>query len=172
MSERSVAQLAGERHYFTGHPCSRGHVAKRRTVNGSCTECERENDCKRVRPNGYGKKKYWANQERHKQYKKDSYARHREKRIEETLQWQKENPGKVNAKNAKRRAALVKATPPWLTPEHYLEMRTIYVEAAAKGMEVDHEVPIRGKNVCGLHVPWNLQLLSSSENCSKGNRHG
>jgi len=92
--------------------------------------------------------------------------------------WQKANPEKQNAINAKRRAAKLKRTPPWLTPEHLEQIKAFY--ALAKSLEkstgvvhhVDHIVPLQGDNVSGLHVPWNLQVITASENCSKNNKFG
>jgi 5-methylcytosine-specific restriction endonuclease McrA len=86
------------------------------------------------------------------------------------------NPGKVNALNMKRYAQKLQATPPWLTKKHLSEIQKWYKLAkdlqhlSEEPLEVDHIVPLQGKNVCGLHVPWNLQILPKSENISKGNK--
>ncbi len=58
-----------------------------------------------------------------------------------------------------------------LTAGHQAEIDGMYMFCQIfKGFEVDHKIPLNGKNVSGLHVPENLQVLSRRENRSKGNR--
>jgi hypothetical protein len=91
-------------------------------------------------------------------------------------QWKKEHPAVRLAWSAKRRADRIQRTPPWLTTIHKKEIGMLYWEAAelsklvGEFYHVDHIEPLRGADVCGLHVPWNLQILTAKQNLSKGNR--
>lgn len=84
--------------------------------------------------------------------------------------WREKNRGRHNAKQGKRVASKLFATPAWLTTAQLADIERWYSKAVAAGMTVDHIVPLQGKNVCGLHVSWNMQLLTHSENAAKGNR--
>lgn len=85
--------------------------------------------------------------------------------------WSRKNAGRCSAKCARRRAMKLQRTPKWLSKEQLDQIRIIYDNKPA-GYHVDHIVPLKGENVSGLHVPWNLQYLTTSENCRKKNKHG
>ena len=81
------------------------------------------------------------------------------------------NPIKTRVQKSNRRARKLNATPKWLTPAHYAEIEGFYLFCKLfPGHHVDHIAPLKGKNVCGLHHPLNLQILTAEENMKKGNR--
>ena len=99
-------------------------------------------------------------------YSKAWYEQNKERWVEPRKKWAKNNPDYLRrrgrAEQAKRRAAM----PKWADRQ---AIQAIY-DNCPPGYEVDHIIPINGRNVCGLHVPWNLQYLTPTENKAKGNR--
>lgn len=84
------------------------------------------------------------------------------------------NPAQAYTSESTRRAKKLSATPSWA---NLAAIKDFYITAAALGMHtgdhyhVDHIIPLQGRLVCGLHVENNLQILTASENSSKGNRY-
>lgn len=89
----------------------------------------------------------------------------------------KKYPHIANARTALRRARLLRATPKWLTEKDKQDIAAIYqfskIMELATGEKhhVDHVIPLRGKNVCGLHVPSNLIPITAKSNMKKSNIH-
>ena len=81
-------------------------------------------------------------------------------------QYQLNNLHLNRAAYTRRKAAKLKATPKFANLN---KIKEIY-KNCPKGYHVDHIIPLRGKTVCGLHVEWNLQYLTPSENTSKSNK--
>ena len=109
---------------------------------------------------------------------KATYRKNNKTKIaKNNAQYRKQKPEKNTFYGATYRAKKTQATPCWLTPEQRAEIQDFY--KMAKELEtvfpwkqhVDHIVPIKHNKVCGLHVPWNLQILSATANLAKGNRH-
>lgn len=123
--------------------------------------------------------------EREKEIDPDAEARrsrkyklsHPDKRKQIARDWGRRNKPKRAEATRRRNAARDMRTPPWLTDLQKSEMLQFYKRAAdlkASGLgshHVDHIVPLRGANVSGLHVPWNLQVISDHENMRKNNRY-
>ena len=89
-------------------------------------------------------------------------------------EYRSKNKEKGSARWAKYKAKKLKATPTWLTEKHFKEIEQIYLlakrmsETLNDKFEVDHIEPLQGKDVCGLHVPWNLRVITMQENRKKG----
>lgn len=116
-----------------------------------------------------------ANSEKAREHQRKWRESNLDKARECRRQWREANPDKINALNAKRRAAKLQRTPSWLTKDQLNEIETFYTAALAfklyTGQEyhVDHIVPLQGKNVSGLHVPWNLRVIPETDNLKKSN---
>jgi hypothetical protein len=119
---------------------------------------------------------YAENKERSLQHSKETYQKNQEKRKAYQRLWSKTNRGTANALAKRYKLQKINATPSWLNSEHLYKMQCTYKLAAhltlnsKEKWHVDHIIPIRGKNVCGLHLPWNLQVLPAKINMQKGNK--
>lgn len=103
--------------------------------------------------------------------KNNPAVREREKRAH--LAWCKRNPGHCTAIVMARYSAKKRRTPPWADLD---AIQQIYISSAEITKttkikhNVDHIVPLQGERVSGLHIHWNMQILSKSENSGKSNR--
>ena len=88
-------------------------------------------------------------------------------------EWAKNNREILNHRDSLRRALELNAMPEWANKE---DIKKIYIECVRiikkTGIkhEVDHIYPLKSKILCGLHVPCNLQIITSEENRRKSNR--
>lgn len=96
-----------------------------------------------------------------------------EKRRAGIKSWATKNPHRIASKNAAYRAGLKAATPPWSDRK---ALDRIYKNAQEKTRRtgtqhhVDHRYPLKHRLFSGLHVPWNLQIITDRENREKRNR--
>jgi hypothetical protein len=180
---RQEAIDTGAKFYFTGKACVHGHIAPR-LRKGTCTECrkldwQKQNDVRKSKPKSAaakraGKKYYENNKEL---VKARALARPTEAKREYRRKYDKEHPEQRKLRTNLRRKRFKQATPPWLSAEDRSKIRQIYMQAqqmtelTGERYTVDHIVPLNGKLVCGLHVPWNLEIVTHRANCKKHNKH-
>jgi hypothetical protein len=112
--------------------------------------------------------------ERRREYFKDYAKTEPFKRAQRS--YAERNPGVLQSRSAKRRAAKLHRTPAWLTRDErdqirsLYELAAIYTDALGEPFEVDHVLPLQGSTVSGFHVPANLQVIHRAENRAKSNR--
>jgi 5-methylcytosine-specific restriction endonuclease McrA len=183
---RAEAKTSGASHYFTGEPCKHGHIAPRKTK-GACIECLKVEWQAAAETRAEYFKAYNRNDEV-KDRKHAWYQENREQVIQAAATrpaaqlreyrnaWKENNKVQVRADTKARRRKHRDATPKWLSRRQKSEIRQLYqiaitmTQTTGEQYVVDHIVPLRGDSVCGLHVPWNLRVITQDENLKKSNK--
>ena len=183
---RAEAKASGAKYYFTGEPCKHGHIAPRKTK-GACVDCLKDewtkNSAKRAdyftaynrREEVKDRKNEWY-QENREQVIAASNTIPLHKKAQYKRDWKERNTVWTRADTKARRRKHRDATPPWLTRKQKSEIRQLYqiaitmTQTTGEQYVVDHIVPLRSHEVCGLHVPWNLRVITQEENLKKSNK--
>jgi hypothetical protein len=183
---RAEAKATGASHYFTGEPCKHGHIAPRKTK-GACIEClkvewAQGNEARAEYFREYNRredvkdrKNEWY-QENKEQVIQAAATRPAQVKREYRNAWKETHKVQIRADTKARRRKHRDATPSWLTRKQKSEIRQVYqiaitmTQTTGEQYVVDHIVPLRGADVCGLHVPWNLRVITQEENLVKSNK--
>jgi hypothetical protein len=179
---RKEAKATGATHYYTGEPCKHGHIALRKTK-GACVEClkiewREDNERRKTLPKSEaakeaGRKYYERNREIVK-------ARAAARPLKDKQRWKKAhkdlNPDYYKTLTSLRKRRHKNATPLWLTYQQKQDIRNLYqiaitmTKTTGERYVVDHIVPLISPDVCGLHVPWNLRVITQEANLKKSNK--
>jgi hypothetical protein len=147
--------LDAKEKFYIGSPCCHGHDGLRYTKNKACYHCakiqrvkwhEDNRDCH----NALNKK--WKNENQEKYYESlKSRSRARKAKIKKS---------RVFLNDCKIMGSI----------RAIYDTKESIEKALGVKLNVDHIIPLAGSDVCGLHVPWNLQITSVRYNTSKQNK--
>lgn len=183
---RAEAKATGAKYYFTGESCKHGHIAPRKTK-GACVECLKV-EWEKTNATRADYFRQYNSREDVKNRKNGWYIANREKVIQAAATrpkaalreyrnaWKRNNQLQIRADTKARRRRHRQATPKWLTRKQKSEIRQLYqiamtmTKTTGERYVVDHIVPLRSESVCGLHVPWNLRVITREENLKKSNQ--
>lgn len=138
---------------------------------------QKENPEKRkINQDKANKKRRLLNPEKCRLQNRISREKHRDKRNLQTSIWQKNNLEKGRIRRNRYNERKRTATPKWVTKEQkYMFVKAkmlaqkLTLETGIK-YETDHIIPISGELISGLHVPWNIQVITSTYNKKKYNK--
>ena len=116
---------------------------------------------------------YEVNKEKYKEWHKEYREANKEKEKLRKQAWFQANKAKAYRTSLKRKNKMNEfQTPAWANidkmNETYKECKRISEETGILH-HVDHIIPLNGRNVSGLHVETNLQIITAHENLSKHN---
>lgn len=123
----------------------------------------------------YVAKHYQENKEKYLEKAAIWHAENKDKHRLSQAKHKRENRAAATADTAKYRADKDKRTPNWLTEFDHIHIKALYQLAAMRTREsgfpwhVDHIIPLRGRNVSGLHIPSNMRVIPGEENVRKNN---
>jgi hypothetical protein len=164
----SDAKEQGLKKYFTGEPCSRGHITFRRVATRACWECFK------IQLRQWRKKNQTLIREIDKRSREKRTETRLPKKREASKRDYRKNPAKYTEKSKARRIGIGKRSPLWRNPvaiREFYNLASRLTKETGITHEVDHVIPLHGENVSGLHVETNLQILTKFENRRKWNKH-
>jgi hypothetical protein len=157
---REEAREQGLKRFFTGNPCTKGHVSERLVSNKACCACRHN---------------YWDENQEYIRKKNNEYrAANKDKHNQSSNNCKRNNPGKYITLVLRRRLKKKQAIPGWFNEA---EVKKVYKQCreltTLTGIEheLDHIVPLVSPYVCGLHWHGNMQILTKTENRRKNNNY-